>query len=137
MKIVSIDASAAAAWLFHTQRTVAADHFLATSADRRLVAPMVFAWEIGNQIAVRARGSTGEADRLLLALASFNIEIAPPADSAAVFATVGQAIRRGLTLFDAAYLNHALTLGASLASRDRRLLDAARAVGVDVFDLRD
>lgn len=28
-------------------------------------------------------------------------------------------------------------LGATLASRDRRLLEVARAAGVDVFDLRD
>ncbi len=137
MKIVSIDASAAAAWLFSTQRTEAADRFLASGEARRFVAPTVFAWEIGNQIAVRARGSGGEADRLLHHLASFEIEIAPPPHHEAVFATIGQAIRRNLTLFDIAYLSHALTHGGALASRDRRLLDAARAVGVDVFDLRD
>jgi len=136
VKIVSIDASAAAAWLFHTQRTEAADQFLSNATDHRFVAPSIFAWEIGNLIALRARGNTDETDRLVDVLASFSIEIAPPVDFATVFGLVGQAARQGLTLFDSAYLSHALEFGAGLASRDRRLLDAARAVGVDVFDLR-
>lgn len=137
MKIVSIDASAAAAWLFHTQRTEAADRFLACGDGHRYVAPTVFAWEIGNQIAVRARGSGVEAERLLRHLASFDIEIAPAPGAETVFGSIEQAIRRNLTLFDTAYLNHALTYGGALASRDGRLLDAARVAGVDVFDLRD
>ncbi len=137
MKIVSIDASAVASWLFPTQRTRAADQFLGLRNERRFAAPMVFAWEIGNQIAVRARGDVAEAEILLADLASFNIDISPPPDAETVFGTIGQAIRRNLTLFDTAYLSHALMHGGALASRDRRLLDAARAVGVDVFDLRD
>jgi predicted nucleic acid-binding protein len=98
---------------------------------------MVFAWEVGNQIAVRSRGDIGQAEILLADLASLNIEIAPAPDDEVVLGGIGQAIRWNLTLFDSAYLNHALTLGGALASRDRRLIEAARAAGVDVFDLRD
>lgn len=137
MKTVSIDASAAASWLFPTQRTRAADQFLGLRNERRFAAPAVFAWEIGNQIAVRARGDIVQAELLLADLASLNIEIASPPDDETIFGAIGQAIRRNLTLFDTAYLNHALALGGALASRDGRLLDAARAQGVDVFDLRD
>jgi predicted nucleic acid-binding protein len=137
VKTVSIDASVAAAWLFPTQRTRAADLFLGLRTERRFAAPMVFAWEVGNQIAVRSRGDIGQAEILLADLASLNIEIAPAPDDEVVLGGIGQAIRWNLTLFDSAYLNHALTLGGALASRDRRLIEAARAAGVDVFDLRD
>lgn len=137
MKTVSIDASVAASWLFPTQRTRAADLFLGLRNERRFVAPMVFAWEVGNQIALRARGDIGQAEILLADLAAFNVEIAPPPDEEAVLGSIAQAIRWNLTLFDAAYLTHALAFGAALASRDRRLIEAARSVGVDVLDLRD
>lgn len=137
MKSVTIDASAVTSWLFRGQRTGAADAFLIGSVDRRFVAPGIFAWEIGNQIGLRARGDRREASRMLAHLATFAIEIAPPPDVEAVFGTIDQALRRNLTLFDTAYLTHALELGTSLASRDRRLLHAAEAAGVDVFDLRD
>jgi len=137
VKIVTIDASAAASWLFPSQRTRAADMFLEASADRRFAAPGVFAWEIGNQIAVRARRDEREAGRLLTQLEAFEIDISPPVGAEAVFAYIGQGLQRNLTLFDTAYLNHALALGTSLASRDRQLLDAAVKAGVEVFDLRD
>lgn len=137
MKIVTIDASAAASWLFPAQRTQASDRFLETSANRRFVAPSVLAWEMGNQIAVRARGDEGEAHRLLTQLETFEIDIGEPLRPEGVFAYVGHAVRRNLTLFDTAYLNHALALGASLASRDKQLLGAAVKAGVDVIDLRD
>ena len=54
MKIVTIDASAAASWLLPSQRTLRADAFIADRVERRLIAPDVFAWEVGNLIAGRA-----------------------------------------------------------------------------------
>ena len=137
MKTVTIDASAAASWLFRGQRTRAADAFLKDSVDRRFVAPGVFAWEIGNQIGIRARGDRREVSRMLAHLGTIGVGIAPSPAVEAVFGSIDQALRRDLTLFDTAYLSHALELGTSLASRDRRLLHAAEAAGVDVFDLRD
>lgn len=137
MKTVTIDASAAASWLFRGQRTRAADSFLEGSVDRRFVAPGVFAWEIGNQIGIRARGDRREASRMLAHLDTFAIAIAPSPDVETVFGSIDQALRRNLTLFDTAYLTHAVMFGTSLASRDRRLLSAAEAAGVDVIDLRD
>lgn len=137
MKSVTIDASAVASWLFRGQRTGTADAFLKGSVDRRFVAPGIFAWEIGNQIGIRARGDRREASRMLAHLGTFAIGIAPSPNVEAVFGTIDQALRWNLTLFDTAYLTHALELGTSLASRDRRLLHAAEAAGVDVFDLRD
>lgn len=136
MKIVTIDASAAASWLFPSQRTASADAFIASEAGMRLVAPAIFAWEIGNQIGVRARGDAREVALRLDQLSGFGIEIAPPVRDEAVFGSIGQAMRLSLTLFDAAYLTHALMAGTDLASRDKKLIEAAVRAGVEVFDLR-
>jgi hypothetical protein len=42
----------------------------------------------------------------------------------------------GLKLCDAVYLTKGLNDGRVLASRDRQLLEAASAAGVDVYDAR-
>ncbi len=103
----------------------------------RLVAPAIFAWEIGNQIGVRSRGEIQGVAARLERLAAFRIEISAPVTDDAVFESIGQALRLSLTLFDTAYLNHALTSGGGLASRDGKLIEAAVRAGVEVFDLRD
>ncbi|MFA4940448.1 type II toxin-antitoxin system VapC family toxin [Brevundimonas sp.] len=135
--IVTIDASAAASWIFPRQASAAADAFLASSADRRFAAPGIFAWEVGNLIATRARRANLEPGDLIDRLAGLGIEIASSPTSENVFGFIDAAMKHDLTLFDTAYLLHALGHGGGLASRDAGLLKAAMAAGVDVFDLRD
>lgn len=50
--------------------------------------------------------------------------------------TMDLAAETGLTAYDAAYLELALRLGASLATNDGDLIDAARARGVPVLTTR-
>lgn len=136
-KIVTIDASAAASWLFASQRTDKSDSFLIDSAERRFSAPAILAREIGNLIGVRARGDAAQIAAMLSQLTALEIEIAEPFAAADVFGLLESARAAGLSLFDAAYLTHAEDNGAALASRDSALIEAARAAGVDVIDLRD
>lgn len=68
---------------------------------------------------------------------ALEVAVAEPIDEAEVFGLTAFAEASGLSLFDAAYLGLAVELSAALASRDRDLLEVARAAGVDVFDLRD
>lgn len=49
--------------------------------------------------------------------------------------TLRLARESGLTYYDAAYLELALRRGAQLASRDRQLVAAARAHGVECLEL--
>lgn len=137
MKTVTIDASAAASWLLPMQRTSAADRFLEDDQPRRLIAPDIFAWEIGNLLARNARRNVEAAADYVQDLHALDIQVTAPRDSESVLGLVDFAAREGLSLFDAAYLFLCLERGAALASRDARLLDTARAAGVDVFDLRD
>lgn len=135
--IVSIDASAAASWILPGQRTESARRFLADAEYSRLIAPEIFVWEIGNIIARRLRGGVLERQRALAILDWLDIDIAEPPRWRAVLNAIEPAVGRGFSLFDLAYLDLCLEAGAALASRDRRLIEAARSAGVEVFDLRD
>ena len=136
MTIVTVDASCAISWLFAEQRTAAADRLLLDAGHDR-VAPDIFAWEMGNFIALRGRAGRAKPAEILDQLARLSIRTSPPRDDGAVSTLIPSAVKHDLSLFDAAYLLHALGHGGALASRDARLLNAARQAGVDVFDLRD
>lgn len=137
MKTVTIDASAATSWIFPRQATASADVFLAGSADRRFTAPGVFAWEIGNLIATRSRRASLEPGQWVERLEGLGIEIGSSPSGETVLGFIDAAMKHDLTLFDTAYLLHALGHGGGLASRDAQLLKAATTAGVEVFDLRD
>lgn len=136
MKTVTIDASCVISWLFPEQRTAAADRLLLDGEVYRS-APEIFAWELGNFISIRA--SQGRADPTVLCekLEQLDIRLGAPRDRDSTLALIPPAVFHRLSLFDTAYLLHALGHGGSLASRNGLLLDAAAAAGVDVFDLRD
>lgn len=135
MKTVTIDASCAISWLFAEQRTASADALMLDGMIDR-VAPDIFAWEIGNFIAVKGSRAGLNLDEVRVRLDRLAIRTAASRDRDQTLALVRPALSHGLSLFDTAYLLHALGHGGSLASRDGRLLDAARAAGVDVYDLR-
>ena len=137
LSAVVIDASAALAWLLETQATPAAIRFLEErgGADRRWEAPFVFGWEVDNtllRLARTGRLSARAYDDARSQLDHYSVSLAPPFAAAAI---VGLAQETGLSLFDAAYLDHALRNGCELASRDHDLLIAARQHGVVAHDL--
>ena len=132
-----IDASAVLAWLLETQGTPAAVRFLERQggADRRWEAPFVFGWEVDNTLLRLARAgrlSAGAYDDACAQLDHYDVRLGPPFAAAEI---IGLAQEDGLSLFDAAYLEHALQKGYALASRDHDLLAAARRHGLVVHDL--
>ena len=134
---VVVDASAALSWLLDTQLTPAAERFLVEQGgvDRRWRAPFVFGWEVDNTLAGLARRGRLSAQAYAEAVAQLNgygVEEGAPFASEVVLELARDT---GLSLFDAAYLRHALSLGAELVSRDRDLVAAARKAGVGVHDL--
>lgn len=123
-------------WLFLEQRTAAADRLLLDVEVYRS-APDIFAWELGNFISMRAGQGRADPKTLFGKLEQLDIRVSAARDRDATLALIAPAVLHRLSLFDTAYLLHALGHGGSLASRDGALLNAATAVGVDVFDLRD
>lgn len=135
MKTVTIDASAAAAWILPRQRTSSADEYLTGGVSLDLIAPDIFYWEIGNLI---ARRTAGEFERraAMTVLHELQIVTAAPKTPDDVMSSVGPAVERRLSLFDNAYLQLSLERSASLATRDGRMIEVAQALGIEVFDLR-
>lgn len=133
-----VDASAAASWLLASQATPTALKLLDQLDAFEAIAPDVFQWEIGNLLVRQTRREPGfDQDEAFAVLDGFGITLAPPLETAEVRRLARIATARGLSLFDAGYLWLALKVDGAVASRDAGLLAAARAAGVDVFDLRD
>lgn len=137
MSTVVLDASAALAWILPTQATPAAAALLDQSNDLIFEAPDIFAWEVRNVLlALDRRGvlAAGEYDEALAIYHDLVVRLSPPVFELDRLAVLARAAR--LSLFDAAYFALALDRGWPLASRDAALLSAARAAGVECFDLR-
>lgn len=137
MKLVTIDASAVASWIFPSQATREADAFLRERDRWRFIAPNILVWEMGNQILNRARKTGEPSDELLSDFRILDVEIAVPAAADAVLSGIEAAQSRRLSLFDNAYLELCIRQDAALASCDADLLQAALRFGVEIFDLRD
>ena len=97
----------------------------------------MFSWEIGNFISIRVGRGRAELKQVREKLDQLEVRVTTARDREATLALIEPALTHRLSLFDTAYLRHALGHGGALASRDAALLDAAVTAGVDVFDLRD
>ena len=137
MTPIVLDASAALAFLLAAQSTPAARAFLAEPTIREFRAPAIFTWEVANVLQRHTvRGLRfGSFEQALIELAALQIAIEPPMLDAEVQVLALEAFALELSVFDAAYLKLALDHGASLASRDSRLLTVANR-HVECIDLR-
>jgi predicted nucleic acid-binding protein len=129
MSRLVVDASAAAAWLLPDEDGAAGR---AAAADAALDAPWLFWAELRNILIVserRGRLPAGAAEAFLAATADLGIRLhADPSESE----VLRLARAHDLTVYDALYLELALRLDAPLATRDRRLAEAARRAGAAV-----
>lgn len=137
---VVVDASVAAAWLLPDECSeTAEDWFAQACADEgRFWAPALWCWEVGNLLLMAARRGriapgAVEAGLDLLLSTRVAIEDAPTPEQRRE--TLRLARESGLTFYDAAYLELAKRRSAQLASRDRQLIAAARARGVECLEL--
>lgn len=136
-KTLIVDASAADAWLLASQTTPSALALLEQLDAWRLAAPYVFHWEMMNLLVRQARRDPGfDLSEAFERLADFEIEVEPAPDAATIRRLAHLAAANGLSLFDVSYLWLTLAADGTLASRDGTLLDAARAAGQPVLDLR-
>ncbi|MBN8528189.1 MAG: type II toxin-antitoxin system VapC family toxin [Caulobacterales bacterium] len=138
MTALIVDASVAASWLLASQATRSAQDLLERHDAFDLMAPHIFQWEIGNLLVRQARREPRfDLNEAFAILDAFGIELAPSWGRNDLRLLSLFASSRGLSLFDACYLWLAMAVDGALASRDRDLLDATRAAGLPVIDLRD
>ncbi len=138
-QIVVIDASMALAWLFERQQPMdieQANRLLWACGESRWWVPSLWHLEVANALLVAERRSVlpqVESDCFLARLSS--LPMLTDTDLLPERRTRIMALARdhGLSSYDATYLELAQRLGATLASFDRQLNQAASASGVTLF----
>ena len=132
---ITIDASAAAAWLLPDEATPAGDQLYRRALRDGDVfqAPALWAWEAGNLLHMACRRGRLTVAQLnnavrLLRRARVRLEGAP--DEERMIATLEHARRHGLSYYDASYLEQAVRTEAELATKDAALRAAATNAGV-------
>jgi len=125
-----VDASAVAGWLLPDEAGMDLSTLAATHSE--FCAPMLLWAEFRNILVVnerRGRLPQGMAEELIEAVEGLCITLDTAPSNAGV---LGLARRHGLTVYDALYLDLALRRGATLATLDTKLAQAARGEGVAV-----
>jgi predicted nucleic acid-binding protein len=131
-----IDSSIAAAWYFDDESDPYADAVALSLAKTIAVVPSIFHLEIANILVMgerRKRSTEAKATAFLTRLAALPIIVDDQTTSRAWSDTIAVARAHGLTSYDSAYLELALRESLPLASLDRELRAAAKAVGVPSF----
>lgn len=135
-----LDASATLAWLFErTERSEAkrADRLLDAIASKVTLVPTLWHSEICNALLVAERRkvtSEAQVTDFLARLSKLPIDTDPMPTAARRDVVLAQARRFQLSVYDACYLDLALRSGAVLASFDKKLLEAMRKAGGEVFE---
>jgi len=136
--MVVIDASITMAWCFEDEANDAADAVLDGLRDDVAVVPAIWPLEVTNVLLVaerRNRLSEAQAGRFLALLEQLPIDVDDRGTDLMEIVAAGR--RHGLSSYDASYLVLAERLGASLATLDQRLADAADGAGVSLVITRE
>jgi predicted nucleic acid-binding protein len=132
-----VDASTALAWCFPDETSTYADSVLVALEGCTILVPAVWSLELANAVLVGERGkrlSLPEIKSFTTLLESLSIvqDAQPVNDS--IRSVLPLARARGLTAYDAAYLELAIRHGAPLATLDGNLRKAAKASGIKLFE---
>ena len=134
--MIVIDASAAIALLLTEDSKLASVDQLLALAVEPLVAPSHWAAEVGNALVINVRRRRLEPAQFALMigrLAALGIEIAPPPSYAEIAMNAQYAIETGLTYYDSAYIQMAMTKQAALFTLDGKMREVAARVNIPVL----
>ena len=131
------DSSVGISWSILSQRDTATETLQDEVVNgRRFVVPVLWFFEVANTLVMltrRGRLPVQERQAASERLLELNPEVDPEGQDLALSVIATLAHDQTLTAYDAAYLELALRRGLPLASRDRRLNDAARRCGVETL----
>jgi predicted nucleic acid-binding protein len=131
-----LDCSLAVAWCFPDEQGKYADSVLAALGRASAIVPAIWPAEVANALLMaerRKRSTPAETARWLGLLESLPIAVVDRTDDRSFQGTLDVARNRGLSVYDASYLELCLRRGLELATLDRSLARAAGQVGVTVF----
>jgi predicted nucleic acid-binding protein len=131
-----LDASVVLAWLLPDERSGSAQKLMMRAAHERPRAPSLLLLEVGNALLhAERRTSLRSATRLELLEAFTALPIAlEPIAAETMLRAAELAANHSLTVYDACYLELAISRSCALATFDRALGSAARSEGVVVLD---
>ena len=130
MTPIVIDASVFLAWCLGDEEESAAEGAMRRVADQGGVVPRIWWYEVRNALVMnerRGRISTQQVSDTLADSEALGFAIDDEHDGSLL---LDLARRHELTVYDAAYLEVAVRRSLPLATLDRRLRDAAEAMGV-------
>ena len=127
-----LDSSVTLSWFFEDERTAATASVLERVVEQGAVVPAIWRLEVANALQSglrRGRVDAAFRDATLSDLGQLDIVSDPDTDSHAWAETLQLADRFRLTLYDAAYMELAQRRHLPLATLDRELRMAAKALG--------
>lgn len=130
-----IDASICAAWVFPDERTEQVERVLARVVADGAIVPAIWSLEIVNTLLVgerRGRLTSEQVRRGVELYAKLPLTVDVPSRQTDFGSVMPLAKLRGLTSYDASYLELAQRTGSELATLDERLHAAAVAAGVSI-----
>jgi predicted nucleic acid-binding protein len=130
-----LDASVTLAWCFEDEATDATDAILRRLLGEGGLAPGHWPFEVANALRSGERRRRLDASKLAEArsvLAILPVDVAT-ADISSALAILDSARLHDLSVYDAAYLDLAVSRGLGLATVDQRLAAVCRTVGVPLI----
>ena len=132
-----VDASVGFAWVYPSQASERTDKLLEDiESGARIVVPSLWFLEIANGLLAAQRRkllTASERKKVLERLSALTFTVDEEAGRAAFDKTSELAEKHGLSLYDATYLETALSHKLPLGSRDDALRKAAKRSGVKVL----
>lgn len=133
--MVVVDASIALAWVFPEERTEQVEGVLARVASEGAIVPAIWSLEIANTLLVGERRGRLSAEQVRIGVELYSrlpLTVDVPTRQTDFGLVLPLARSRGLTSYDASYLELAHRTSSELATLDERLHGAAMAMGVRV-----
>ena len=131
-----VDCSVTMAWCFEDECDELADAVLDALADGEVWVPSLWPLEVANVLVAaerRRRLTAADSARFVELLMSLPMVVDDRSHERAVSQVLAAARQVDISVYDASYLELAMRLGATLATRDAQLQAAAAAAGVPLF----
>jgi len=131
-----LDGSVTLAWLFQDEQSPYADAIIGKLPHLVMLVPRLWHLEVANVLLVgerRGRCSQADTTNWLTMLSGVPVAVDGSTEARAWSNTINLARQQGLSAYDAAYLELALREGVPLASLDAKLIAAAKAIGVALY----
>jgi len=134
-----VDCSVTMAWCFEDECDDLADAVLDRLADGEAWVPSLWPLEVANVLVAaerRRRLTAADSARFVELLMGLPIVVDDRSHERALSQVLAAARQLGISVYDASYLELAMRLGATLATRDTQLSAAATTAGVTLFEVK-